>query len=369
MTTYHHPVSSGPASPALPRIPVAVLGATGYAGGELLRLLVAHPVFEPAFLGARAGQGREVADLHPHLASAYPGRRFDSMDGGLPDETRLAFLALPPGEAATLAPQLLERVEHVLDLSADFRLRDPEDYPRWYGFTHPAPELLASAVYGLPELAGREGMPGPAAAEAGRGLAGARLVAVPGCYATAAALALAPLVRSGLVQRSGLVVDAASGVSGAGREAKAESLYGSVAEDFRAYGLLRHRHTPEMQQTIGAELLFTPHLAPMSRGILATCYAQVVPGCTTEAVAGELSRAYDASPFVSVLGQPPSTKATAGTNMALLDGMVDERTGWAVVLSALDNLGKGAAGQALQCANLVLGLPEDMGLARVGVAP
>ena len=355
-TTYGHAVSSDPASPAPPRIPVAVLGATGYAGGELLRLLAGHSVLEPVFLGARAGEGREVADVHPHLAGAYASRRFDPLDGGLPEEARLAFLALPSGEAAKLVPSLLEQVEHVVDLSADFRLRDPEDYPRWYGFSHPAPTLLASAVYGLPELAGRA-------------LAGARLVAVPGCYATAAALALAPLVASGLVERSGIVVDAASGVSGAGREAKVESLYGSVAEDFRAYGLLRHRHTPEMQQTIGAELLFTPHLAPMSRGILATCYARAVPGCTTETVAGELSRVYDDSRFVAVSAQPPSTKATAGTNMALLDGMVDERTGWAVVLSALDNLGKGAAGQALQCANLVLGLPEETGLACVGVAP
>lgn len=368
-------MSSDPASPALPRIPVAVLGATGYAGGELLRLLAGHPVLEPVFLGARAGEGREVADVHPHLAGAYASRRFDPLDGGLPEEARLAFLALPSGEAAKLVPSLLEQVEHVLDLSADFRLRDPEDYPRWYGFSHPAPTLLASAVYGLPELAGepRPALAGEArpalAGETRAALAGARLVAVPGCYATAAALALAPLVASGLVERSGIVVDAASGVSGAGREAKAESLYGSVAEDFRAYGLLRHRHTPEMQQTISAELLFTPHLAPMSRGILATCYARAVPGCTTETLAGELSRAYDDSPFVAVSARPPSTKATAGTNMALLHGMVDERTGWAVVLSALDNLGKGAAGQALQCANLVLGLPEETGLTCVGVAP
>ena len=221
-----------------------------------------------------------------------------------------------------------------------------------------APALLSEAVYGLPELF-RDG------------LAGATLVAAAGCYPTAAGLALAPLVRGGMVEAGGIIVDAASGVSGAGRGAKESLHFGTVDEDFVAYGLLTHRHTPEMEQILGAEVLFTPHLAPMVRGILATCYARPASGhaASPGAVMDALHDAYDDEPFVVVTDDPPSTKSTAGSNAAHVTARVDARTGWVVALCALDNLVKGASGQAIQCANAALGLPETTGLPVAGVYP
>ena len=227
------------------------------------------------------------------------------------------FCGLPHGESQRIVPELRSRVGLVVDLAADFRLKDAALYPQWYGEEHGAPELLADAVYGLPELF-RDG------------LAGATLVAAAGCYPTSAGLALAPLVRAGLVEPTGIVVDAASGVSGAGRGLKESLHFGTVDEDFTAYGLLTHRHTPEMEQIIGGQVLFTPHLAPMVRGILATCYARPVAGTrlTTESVMAALHDAYDAEPFVVVTDDPPSTKATAGSNAAHVTARVDPRTGW-----------------------------------------
>jgi N-acetyl-gamma-glutamyl-phosphate reductase len=246
----------------------------------------------------------------------------------------------------------------IVDLAADFRLKDAALYPAWYGEPHGAPELLADAVFGLPELFRDE-------------LAGARLVAAAGCYPTSAGLALAPLLRAGLIEASGIIVDAASGVSGAGRGAKEHLHFGTVDEDFTAYGLLTHRHTPEMQQILGAEVLFTPHLVPMVRGILATCYARPAAAAplTTADVMAVLHEAYDDEPFVVVTDAPPSTKATSGSNCAHVTARVDERTGWVLVLCALDNLVKGASGQAIQCANAALGLPETMGLPLGGMYP
>jgi N-acetyl-gamma-glutamyl-phosphate reductase len=241
-------------------------------------------------------------------------------------------------------------------------LRDPALSPTWYGEAHEAPELLDQAVYGLPELF-REP------------LAGATLIASAGCYPTAAGLALAPLVRAGLIEASGIIVDAASGTSGAGRAATDSLHFGTVDENFVAYGLLTHRHTPEMQQILGAEVLFTPHLAPMVRGILATCYARpaarAAGACTpsTADVLDALHDAYDHEPFVVVTDAPPSTKATSGSNCAHVTARVDERTGWVLALCALDNLVKGAAGQAVQCANAALGLPETTGLPTAGLYP
>ena len=221
---------------------------------------------------------------------------------------------------------------------------------------HAAPELLGDAVYGLPELHRHE-------------LAGASLVAAPGCYPTAAILALAPFVRGGTVEPGGIVVDAASGGSGAGRAGSDRLHFGAVDEDFTAYGLLTHRHTPEIEPEVGASVLFTPHLAPMNRGILATCYARPVGDLDTAGALALLEGAYEGEPFVVVSDRSPSTKATAGSNCAHLTARVDLRTGWLVVLCALDNLVKGAAGQAVQCANLALGLPEAEGLPVAGMYP
>ncbi len=253
-------------------------------------------------------------------------------------------------------PEVKERVKWVLDLSADFRLKDAALYPQWYGAEHTAPELLDEFAYGLPELFRDE-------------LAGASGVAVPGCYPTAASLALAPLVRAGAVETTGIIVDAASGVSGAGRGLKQGTHFCTVDEDFAAYGLLDHRHTPEMEQVLGAQVLFTPHLAPMTRGILATCYARPTGATTTDEVLDLLRDAYAGEPFVHVIDGPPTTKAVLGSNSAMVTARADERTGWVVALCAIDNLVKGASGQAIQCANLVAGLPETTGLPQVGLFP
>jgi N-acetyl-gamma-glutamyl-phosphate reductase len=335
-----------------------ILGASGYTGSELLRLLAGHPEFEVAVASAHSHAGETVGTHTPSLAAAYPGLVYDGNDPARFDGLDLVFCGLPHGESQRIVPELRARVGLVVDLAADFRLHDAALYPRWYGEEHAAPELLADAVYGLPELF-RDG------------LAGATLVAAAGCYPTAAGLALAPLVRAGLVQTTGIVVDAASGVSGAGRGLKESLHFGSVDEDFTAYGLLTHRHTPEMEQVIGGEVLFTPHLAPMVRGILATCYARPAAGTTptTDSVMAALHDVYDAEPFVVVTDSPPSTKATMGANAAHVSAQVDPRTGWVVSLCALDNLVKGASGQAIQCANAALGLPETTGLPTAGVYP
>jgi N-acetyl-gamma-glutamyl-phosphate reductase len=256
-------------------------------------------------------------------------------------------------------PELRKRVGLIVDLAADFRLGDPTLYPTWYGEAHRTPELLAEAAFGLPELFRSD-------------LSGATLIASAGCYPTAAGLALAPLLRAGLIGAGGIIVDAASGVSGAGRAPKDTLHFGTVDEDFVAYGLLTHRHTPEMEQILGAEVLFTPHLAPMVRGILASCYARPAAGAgtlTTDDVMGALHAAYDDEPFIVVTDQPPSTKATAGSNCAHVTARVDPRTGWVLSLCALDNLVKGASGQAVQCANVALGLLETTGLPLAGLYP
>jgi N-acetyl-gamma-glutamyl-phosphate reductase len=350
---------------------VGVVGASGYAGVELLRLCAAHPEFEVVVATAGEHRGDRIARHTPSLAGSYPHLAYAPTDPAQLDGLDLVFLALPHGRSQHLVPDLRPRVGAIVDLAADFRLRDASLYPVWYGESHTAPELLGEFVYGLPELYRQE-------------LGGARLIAAPGCYPTAAVLALHPLLAAGAIDvpvpdadgaPPPLVVDAASGVSGAGRAPKDNLHFAAVDEDFTAYGLLDHRHTPEMEQCLGAPVLFTPHLAPMARGILATCYARPPapagrPGdLTTEAALALLHRAYDDEPFVVVVDEAPSTKSTTGSNCAHVSVRVDPRTGWVVALGAIDNLVKGASGQAVQCANLALGLPEPTGLPTAGVYP
>jgi N-acetyl-gamma-glutamyl-phosphate reductase len=336
---------------------VGIAGASGYTGAELLRLLSGHPQFEVGVATAHSHAGLPVGGHTPSLQAAYPGLVYEDTELGVLDGLDLVFCALPHGESQKFVPELHPRVGCIVDLAADFRLKDPALYPQWYGDEHAAPELLADAVFGLPELFRDD-------------LAGATLVAAAGCYPTSAGLALAPLLRRGLVQPTGIIVDAASGVSGAGRGARENLHFGTVDEDFTAYGLLTHRHTPEMEQILGAQVLFTPHLAPMVRGILATCYARPAgTALTTSTVMEALHDAYDAEPFVVVTDDPPSTKATSGSNVAHVSARVDPRTGWVVTLCALDNLVKGASGQAIQCANAALGLAETSGLPVAGLYP
>jgi N-acetyl-gamma-glutamyl-phosphate reductase len=335
---------------------VGIVGASGYAGAELLRLCHSHPDLDVAWATGDTQAGTLVAGLYPSLAAAYPSLIFESFEPELAATVDLVFLALPHGASQRLMPALLGAGPKVVDLGADFRLRDAAVYERWYGEAHVAPDLLERFAYGLPELQ-RDA------------IVKADAVAAPGCYPTAAALALAPLTAAGAIEPTGIVVDAASGVSGAGRALKHGTHFGTANEDFTAYGLLDHRHTPEMEQSVGATLLFTPHLAPMTRGILATCYARPTGTTSTEDVLALLTAAYAGEPFVVVGPSSPSTKATWGSNSAHLTARYDERTGWVVVIAALDNLVKGASGQAVQCANLLLDLPETAGLSSIGVYP
>jgi N-acetyl-gamma-glutamyl-phosphate reductase len=340
-------------------VQIGIVGASGYTGVELLRLCAAHPDFEVRLATADSSAGARAADVYPSLAASYPGLTFQAYEASATDGLDLVFLALPHGASQGIVPDLRKRVPHVVDLAADFRLRDASLYPEWYGEEHACPDLLAEFAFGIPELF-RES------------LRGAPLIAAAGCYVTAAALTLAPLVRAGIVEAEGVIVDAASGVSGAGRGLKHATSFGTVNEDFVAYGLLHHRHTPEIEQATGAKVIFTPHLAPMTRGILATCYARPaadVDGLDTAAVIDVLLAAYRDEPFVVVTEEPPSTKATLGSNCAHLTARVDPRTGWVLALGALDNLTKGASGQAVQCANLALDLPETAGLPMAGLYP
>jgi N-acetyl-gamma-glutamyl-phosphate reductase len=334
---------------------VGIAGASGYAGAELLRLCAGHPELEVVLAGADSQAGQPVASLYPSLAGAYRSLAFSTLSADDLDGLDVVFLALPHGESQRLAPGLVDRVGLLVDLAADFRLADAGAYPAWYGAEHGAPDLLGRFAYGLPELF-----------PLGEG---DRLIAAPGCYPTAAALALAPLVRAGTIAAGGIVVDAASGTSGAGRTPSPAMHFATVDENFTAYGLLTHRHTPEIEQATGAEVIFTPHLAPMTRGILATCYARPTGAASTEDVLGQLADFYAGAPFVVVSESPPSTKATFGSNAAHITARVDSRTGWVLVLCALDNLGKGASGQAVQCVNVVQGWSETMGLSTVGVYP
>jgi N-acetyl-gamma-glutamyl-phosphate reductase len=332
-------------------IRAAILGASGYVGGELMRLLAAHPGIEVERAFGASAAGKPVPELHPHLALAFGDMAFDAWDPDLLDGCGLVFAALPHGESQRIVDAIGDR--KFVDLGADFRLDSAEDYARWYGEPHQRPDLLASFVYGLPEFRRAD-------------IAASNRVAAPGCYPTAACLALKPLVDAGAIETKGVVVDAASGVSGAGRAASAGTHFCAVDGNFRAYGLLNHRHTAELQMVTRAEVIFTPHLAPMSRGILATCYATAAAPCDPLAI---LREAYAAEPFVFVGEAPPATKLATGSNAAFLTARYDERTNLVVAISAIDNLGKGAAGQMIQCANLMLGLDETAGLAVAGVYP
>lgn len=337
-------------------VAVGIVGASGYAGAELLRLCHLHPHLDVAWATGDTQAGSLVGDLYPSMAAAYPALVFQRFDPTSVGDVDLVFLALPHGASQHIVGALLAQGIKVVDLGADFRLRDPATHERWYGEPHGAPELIQRFVYGLPELNRSE-------------IVGADAVASAGCYPTAAALALAPLVAAEAISTSGVIVDAASGVSGAGRAPKHATHFGTANEDFVAYGLLDHRHTPEMEQSIGATLLFTPHLAPMTRGILATCYARPSRPTSTDDLLALLADAYRNEPFVVVSPTSPSTKSTWGSNSAHLTARYDERTGWVVVLAALDNLVKGASGQAVQCANILLGFDETAGLSSIGVYP
>lgn len=338
---------------------VGIIGASGFTGAELMRIIAGHPEFELVFATGESQVGAPIGELYPSLAGTHEGWHFvewstDLLAEHAPD---VVFLGLPHGMSQKIVPDLLDRVRLVVDLGADFRLKRAADYVEWYGEPHAYPELLDRFVYGVPEFHHDA-------------IASADAIANPGCYPSTASLVMRPLALAGLIRTDRIIVDAASGVSGAGRPPKPNTTFCTVDEDFTAYGLLNHRHTPEMQMNIGADVLFTPHLAPMNRGILATCYADPgVEGLTTDSLMDVLRDEYRDSSFVSVVSGSPSTKATLGSNSAHMTARFDQRTGTVVGICALDNLGKGASGAAIQNANIALGLDETTGLQIAGTYP
>jgi N-acetyl-gamma-glutamyl-phosphate reductase len=332
-------------------IRTAILGASGFVGAELLRLCDSHPELEVVRLFGDSQAGQKLASVHPHLALAYPDAVIERYSPALLEGVSLVFAALPHGHSQEIAPKLIEMGVHFVDLGADFRLSNASDYERWYGEPHNASDIIRRFVYGIPELHRAE-------------IAASRTVAAAGCYPTSAILALKPLL--GLIEPNSIVVDAASGVTGAGKALKEETHFNTVDENFSAYGLLTHRHTAEMEMELGGNILFTPHLAPMNRGILATCYAVAKAPCDPLEA---LREAYANEPFVHVSERPPSTKWTLGSNAVHLTARYDPRTNRVLSIAALDNLVKGAAGQMIQCANLMLGIEETAGLPRVGMWP
>ncbi|HSL67581.1 MAG TPA: N-acetyl-gamma-glutamyl-phosphate reductase [Actinomycetota bacterium] len=347
------------------RLRVAVFGASGYAGGELVRLLAEHPNVELGYLAANESAGRELADIHPHLAAAPIGSRvLAPLDAdSAADRASFAFLSLPHGASASLAPSLLEAGLCVVDLAGDFRL-PAAAYPDWYGFEHPAPAWLEKAVYGLPEVFGDE-------------IAGASLVANPGCYPTPVVLGLAPLRAAGMIGPGPILVDGKAGLSGAGRALAEATSYAATEESVRPYRFPMHQHTPEMERAlelasgIAATVSFVPHLVPAVRGVLVTCYVALEPGTTTDSLTGCLASAYTDAPFVRVLppGDMADTKRTRVSNLVELQAVADPRTGTAVVAGALDNLVKGAAGQAVQNMNLMSGFDSTAGLTATAMYP
>ena len=351
------------------RIRVGIVGATGYVGAELIRILTRHPNVDIVGLAGRDRHDEPIGGHHPHLASTDL-----AVTTHLP-EVDAAFLALPHGAAVDLVPDLIAAGTAVIDLGPDFRLRDPDDYPRWYGFEHPRPDLLEQAVYGLPELH-RDELQTLVDAEVA-------IVGSPGCYPTATLLALAPLARVGLI--ADLVVDAKSGVSGAGRDPKPEMMFGEVDESVKAYGLGGHRHVAEIEQELAYAAVdgglepdanpgaiavdFLPHLIPMVRGILSTNHVRPARQVTQTEVDALYASAYDPEPFVRVVATPPATKHTTGSNFVHVHVRVDDRTGRIIAIAVEDNLVKGAAGQAVQSFNIVHGLPETTGLEQHPVMP
>lgn len=344
---------------------VAVLGASGYAGSELVRLLAAHRLAEVTFLGAKESAGKSLSDVQPHLASLpiAAGELQPIEASAIAEAADVTLCALPNGTSASLVPDLLDAGLRVIDLAGDFRL-PAEAYPEWYGFEHPAPAMLEKAVYGVPELFADQ-------------VAGAELVANPGCYATAALLGLAPLLGAGLVEPGAIRVDGKTGLSGAGKSASEATLFTSTEESLRPYRVPRHQHTPEIERGlelatgVAPPVLFVPHLVPAVRGVLTTSYATLTEGATTEALTDALAVAYAGRPFVRVIapGSMADSKRVRGTNVIELQAVADPRTGTAVVVGAVDNLVKGAAGQAIQNLNLAAGLDEAEGLPTLGVYP
>jgi len=341
------------------KIRAGIINVTGYIGAELARLLYQHPQVKLVTVTGRSAAGQRLGDVFPSFA----GTDY-IIKAELDREVDIAFSAMPHKGSVDVVPSLLKQGIKVIDASADFRLKNADEYPKWYGFTHPSPKLLKKAVFGLPELHREE-------------IVSASLVANPGCYSTSVILALAPAVKEGLIYPD-IVVDSKSGVSGAGRTLSLTTHYSEANEDVCAYSLEGHRHLPEIEQELQAlnptfsfSITFVPHLVPMTRGILSTCYAKLTDSRRlTAASLKQLYRQfYKHAPFVQITTQPPHTKHAWGTNFCLIYPTIDSKTNRLIVISCLDNLVKGGAGQAVQNMNLMFGLPETTGLEALAIYP
>jgi N-acetyl-gamma-glutamyl-phosphate reductase len=343
----------------MPKIRAGIINATGYIGAELARLLYQHPQVKLVTVTGRSAAGQKLGDIFPSLVGTN-----HTIEAELDGKIDIAFSAMPHKSSVDIVPSLLTQGIRVIDASADFRLKNPSEYPKWYGFTHASPKLLEEAVFGLPELHHDE-------------ISSASLVANPGCYSTSVILALAPVVREGLIGPD-VVVDSKSGISGAGRALSLTTHYSEVNEDICAYSLEGHRHLPEIEQELKAlhssmslSITFVPHLVPMTRGILSTCYVELAD--SSRLTLSNLKRLYREfykhAPFVQMTTQPPHTKHVCGTNFCLIYPTIDSNTGRLIVISCLDNLVKGGAGQAIQNMNLMFDLPETTGLEALAIYP
>lgn len=344
-------------------IKVGIVGGTGYTGVELLRLLAAHPEVQLTAITSRKEDGLPVADMFPSLRGRVD-IAFSAPDKADLSQCDVVFFATPHGVAMAQAPELLKAGVKVIDLAADFRIKDQATFEKWYKIPHTAPELLEEAVYGLPEL-NRED------------IKKARLIANPGCYPTTMQLGLYPLLKAGVIDAGNLIVDAKSGVSGAGRKAEIGTLFSEASDNFKAYGVAGHRHTPEtsaqLQRYTGQKvgLIFTPHLVPMIRGMLSTMYAKLTKDIDNAALQALFEAEYKDSQFVDVMpfGSLPETRSTRGSNMLRIALHRPEPGDTVIVLAVQDNLVKGASGQAVQCMNLMFGFPEGMGLEQIALLP
>lgn len=338
------------------KIKIGIVNVTGYAGMELARLLGTHPGVEITYATSRSSAGHQLSDVFPHLS----GLSVSITEK--PGEADVAFLALPHRESAALAIQQLEKNIRVIDISADFRLKDSALYPEWYEFSHPAPHLLAKAVYGLPELYRNQ-------------IKSASLVANPGCYSTAAILALAPALSAGIIN-SNIIIDAKSGLSGAGRTLSLKSHFCEANETASAYALDGHRHLPEIAQELNIagktktlQITFVPHLIPVNRGILSSCYAELAGSISQSELELLYKDFYEDEPFVRIVNEPPHINQVKGSNYCMICPKIDRRTNRLVIISTIDNLIKGAAGQAIQNMNIMFGLEEDCGISMPALYP
>ena len=345
-------------------IKVGIIGSTGYAGGELARLLLQRDDAEIKWFGSKSYVDQKYASVYQNMFQIVDDTCMDDNMEKLADQVDVVFTATPQGLCASLVnEEILSKVK-IIDLSADFRIKDVETYEKWYKIKHPAPEFIKEAVYGLPEI-NREA------------IKKARLVANPGCYPTCSTLSIYPLAKEGLINMDTLIIDAKSGVSGAGRGAKVDNLYCEVNESCKAYGVAVHRHTPEIEEQLSyaagkpVTLNFTPHLIPMNRGILITAYASLTRDVSYEEVKAVYDRYYTKELFVRVLEKDvcPQTRWVEGSNFVDVNFKIDPRTNRIIMMGAMDNVVKGAAGQAIQNMNLLFGLPENTGLKQIPLFP